>query len=146
MPAILGEQANVFVSGKKGIELALVVLAGHAHQEVGEVDAGFLSRENETAIELGDRVGIDLVGMKLTAKLHGVIAQHLGKCIGDLIRIVDLNELIGRCASGVSVEVEVLDALAFGIESDDAGGAIGILEALRVRLTPRPPTGWPRLV
>ncbi len=131
VPAILREETDVFVPRVKGVELALVVLARHADQEIGEVDAGFRSGENEAAIELGDGVSIDLVGMELPAKLHRVIAQHLGNRIGDLIGVVDLNELVGRGAGGVSVEVEVLDALSLGIESNDAGGSVGILEALR---------------
>ena len=68
--------------------------------------------------------------MELSAKLDRVIAQHFGNSVGDLIGIVDLNELVGRGAGGVSIEVEVLHALSLGIESDDAGTAIGIREAL----------------
>ncbi len=77
VPAILREQADVFISRIKRVELALVVLARHANQEVGKIDAGFRSGENKAAVELRDGVGIDLVGMKLAAELDGVIAQHL---------------------------------------------------------------------
>jgi hypothetical protein len=54
MPAILRERADIFVARVEGVELALVVLAGHADEEVGEVDAGFCSGEDEAAVELGD--------------------------------------------------------------------------------------------
>ena len=60
-----------------------------------------------------------------------MIAEHFGNCISDLVRVVDLNELVGRGAGGVSIEVEVLDPFSLRIESHDAGCAIGILEALR---------------
>ena len=69
--------------------------------------------------------------MKLSTELHGVIAQDPGERVRHLIHIVHLNQLVGGCAGGVSIEVEVLHALSLGIESDDAGSAIGILEALR---------------
>ena len=48
VPAILREETDVFVPGIEGIELALIVLAGHADQEVGEVDAGFLFRRKRS--------------------------------------------------------------------------------------------------
>ncbi len=116
VPAILREEAGVFVAGVEGIELALVVLAGNADEEVGEVDAGFGAGEDKVAVELGDGVGVDLVGVKLAAEFEGVVAEHLGEGIGDLVGVVGLDELIGRGAGGVAVEVEVLDALAVGIE------------------------------
>ncbi len=111
MPAILREETDVFVARIEGIELALIVLAGHADQEVGKVDAGFRSGENKAAIELRDGAGIDLVGMELSPELHGVIAQHFRDRIRDLIGVVDLNELVGRGAGGVSIEVQVLNPL-----------------------------------
>jgi hypothetical protein len=145
-PAILRERAYIFVARVIRVELALVVLAGRADEEVGEVDTGLGSREDKAAVELRNGMGIDLVGMKLRAELEGVIAEHLGECVGDLVGVVGLDELIGRGAGGVAVEVEVLDTLPVGVKRDDAGGAIRIGEALRSRLTLRPPTGWPRLV
>jgi hypothetical protein len=54
VPAILREDADIFIARIEGIELALVVLAGHADEEVGEVDAGLLSGEDEAAVELRD--------------------------------------------------------------------------------------------
>ncbi len=48
-----------------------------------------------------------------------------------MIGVVDLGELVGCGAGGVSVEVQILDALPLGVERDDAGRAVRILEALR---------------
>ena len=131
VPAILREQSDIFVPRIEGVELALVVLAGHADQKVGKVDAGFLSGENEASIELSDGVGIDLVDMELSPELDRVVAQHLGEGVGDLIGIVGLDELVGCGAGREAVEVQVLDALSLGIESDNAGCAVGIRKALR---------------
>ena len=69
--------------------------------------------------------------MELPAELHGVIAQDLRDRVRDLIGIVDLGELVGCGAGRVSVEVQVLYALPLGVERDDAGRAVRILEALR---------------
>ena len=77
MPAVLRKQPNIFVARIKRIELALVVLAGHANQEIRKVHAGFRAAKNKTPVELRDRMRIHLVGMKFCAELHGVIAQHL---------------------------------------------------------------------
>ena len=130
VPTILREQSQILITRVEGVELALVVLAGHADKEVGEIDAGFLSGEDEASVKLSDRVGIHLVHMKLTAELDRVVAQHLGKGVGDLVRIVRLNELIGGRAGREAVEVEVLDALPFGVERHDAGSAVRVREAL----------------
>ena len=131
MPAILREETNVFVTGIKGVELALVVLAGNADKEIGKVHACLRSGENEVAIELSNGRGIDLIGVELTAKFHGVVAVYLGEGISNLIRVVDLNQLVGCSAGGITVEIEVLNALPLGIERNNAGRAVGILEALR---------------
>ena len=120
-------------------------MAGHAHQEVGKVDAGFCSRENKAAIELRDRAAIDLVGMELSPELHGVLAHHFRDRIRDLIGVVDLNELVGRGAGGVSIEVEVLDPFSLGIEGQYAGRAIGILEALRREAYAQTAHGLPQI-
>src|SRR5277367_1217512 len=109
----------------------MVVLAGHADQEVGEVHAGFCSGEDKVAIELGDRMGVDFVRVKFTAKLDRVIAQHFGEDVGDLKGVVGLNELVCSSSGGEAVEVEVLDTLPLGIESDNAWRPVSIGKALR---------------
>ncbi len=48
VPAILREEANIFVARIEGVELALVVLAGHADEEVGKIDAGFRVRRRQS--------------------------------------------------------------------------------------------------
>ena len=70
MPAILGEEADIFIARVKGIELALVELARRADEEIGEINASLCAREDEAAIELRDCSGVDLVGVKLGAELR----------------------------------------------------------------------------
>ena len=77
MPAVLGKDAEVFISRIKRVQLALVVLARHANQEVGKVHASLLPGEDKIAVELRDRHGVDLIGMKFRPELHSVVAQHL---------------------------------------------------------------------
>ena len=74
-----------------------------------------------------------------------MVAQHLRERVGHLVGVVDLNELVGRGAGGVSVEVEVLDALPLGIEGNDAGGSVRILEALRSQAYARTAHGLPQV-
>ncbi len=61
------EKAGILIAAVESLQLALVVLARNAEQEVREVDAGFAAEENEVAIQLGDRIGIDLIVVKLGA-------------------------------------------------------------------------------
>ena len=131
MPAVLREDAHIFVAVIERVELALVVLAGHADQKVREVDAGLLAGEDEAAVELRDGSGIDLIGMELAAELHGVIAEHLREAVRCLIGVVDLDELICRGSGRIGIEVEIFDALPLGIESHDAVGSIRVHESLR---------------
>jgi hypothetical protein len=131
LPAILREETDVFVPSVEGIELALVVLAGRADQEVSKIVPGFGSREDEVAIELRDGVGVHLVVVELAAKLHGVAAQHFRKGVRGLPGVVRLDELIGRGPNRVGVEVDVLDALAFGVQRLNAIGSVGVHESLR---------------
>ncbi len=129
-PAILCEEAYIFIACVEGIELALVVLAGDTDEEVGKVDAGFLPGEDEAAVELGDGVGVDLVGVKLSTELEGVAAENPGVGVRDLIGVVGLDELVGCCSGGVAVEVEVFDSFACRVEGDDAAGAVCVDESL----------------
>jgi hypothetical protein len=76
-PTVLREDSNALVRIVKGVELTLVVLAGHADQKFGENDACFLARKHRAAIELRDRGSVDLVGVELAAELQGVVAEHL---------------------------------------------------------------------
>ena len=133
MPAILRKRANIFVASIERIELALVELAGHANQEVREVDSRLCSGKNKVAVELRDGVCVDLIEMKIAAELHRVIAHHLGQRIGDLIGVVDLDQLVRGRADGVGVEIDILDTLPFGIESNDAIRAVGIDKTLRCK-------------
>src|ERR1700760_1114388 len=130
MPAILGEQAHILVAGKKRVQLALVVLAGHSDQEIREVHSGFCSGKNKTAIELSDRVSIPLGGMKLCSELHVVVANHFGKRFGGLVGVVHLQQLVRRSAGRETVEVQVLYTLSSRIESHNTGRAVGIRKPL----------------
>ena len=76
MPTVLGEQACIFVARVERIELALVVLARHANQEIRKIHAGFRATEDEAPVKLRDGMGIHLVGVNFSPKLDGVRAQH----------------------------------------------------------------------
>src|SRR5271157_119389 len=45
-PTVLCKETHVFITGIEGIELALVVLAGHADKKICEVHAGFSAVED----------------------------------------------------------------------------------------------------
>ena len=68
-PAILRVEAGIFVASIERLQLALVVLAGNAQQEIGEVDAGFASEEDEIAVQLGDGIGVHLIVVELAADI-----------------------------------------------------------------------------
>jgi len=112
----------------------LVVLVRNTDEEVGEINACLLSREDEAAVELGNGMCVDLIEMCFASKFEGVISEDLGESVGCLIGVVGLYQLVGGSARGIAVEVKILDALSLGIERHDAGGS------------PRPPMGWPRFV
>src|ERR1039458_1069904 len=59
-PSILRVESYVFVAAVEGLKLALVVLARNSQQEVREVNAGLASVEYEVAIQLGDRIDIEI--------------------------------------------------------------------------------------
>ena len=67
-PAILRVKPGIFIAAVEGLKLALVVLARNAQQEVREVDAGLAAEEDEVAVQLGDRIGVDLIVVELRAR------------------------------------------------------------------------------
>ena len=79
VPTILSEQANIFVTRIERVELALVVLAGHADQEIRKIHAGFCTREDEAPVKLRDGMGIHLVGVTFTPELDCVAPSTFEK-------------------------------------------------------------------
>ena len=92
----------------------MVVLAWNAKQEVREVDAGFAAEECEVAIQLGDRIGVDLIVVELSARSEGVSSHDFRKVIAPLKGVVDLLQLVGIGADREIVEIDALHALGFG--------------------------------
>jgi len=86
----LREDADVFIPAVKGVELALVVLAGDAEEKIGEIRTGFAASEEEITVELRDGVGVDFVVMELDAEPQRVIVEDFGEVVEPLIGIIDL--------------------------------------------------------
>ena len=75
-PTVLSVEADVFVAAVKRLQLALVVLAGNSQQEIGEIGACLRAEEKKTAVELRDRVDVDLVEMEFAAHFDCVASDH----------------------------------------------------------------------
>ena len=130
-PAILRVQAGILVAAVERLKLALVVLARNAQQEVREVDAGLAAEEDEIAVQLGDRIGIDLIVVELAAHFDRVRSHDLGKTIAPLKGIVDLLQLVGVGPDGEVIEIDAFHALGFGRQRDDARRIRAHHESLR---------------
>ena len=124
-PTVLRVEAKIFVASVKGLELALVVLAGSAEQEVDEIEPVSAPEEQKTAVELSDGVSIDLVVVEFPAGLDGVRADHFGKIVEPLEGVVDLPQLVGVGSDGVVVEDDVLQTLSLRRERHDARSVRG---------------------
>ena len=53
----------------------MVVLAGNTQQEICEVGAGLGPEKQEAAVELSDRIDVDLIVVELAAGFDGVSSE-----------------------------------------------------------------------
>src|ERR1700723_623457 len=90
VPTVLGEDSGVFVPSIERIQLTLVVLAGNPEQKIGEIKTSFAAGEQEVTVELGNRIYVDLIVVKLAAEFEGVTSDYLRKIIEPLPCIVGL--------------------------------------------------------
>ena len=146
-PAILREKAGVFIAAVESLELALVVLARNAEQEIREIDARRAAEEDEIAVQLGDRIGVHLVVVKLRAHVDGVCSDNFRKIIAPLKCIIHLLQLVGVGPDREVIEIDAFHAFRFGRQRNDAWRVQRPpRNPCDARLTPTPPTGWPRSV
>src|SRR5580658_3508328 len=113
-PAILRIDAGILIAAVEGLQLTLVVLARNAEQEVREIDTGLAAEEEEIAVQLGDRIGIDLIVVKLATQRDGVGSHYFGKVVAPLEGVVHLLQLVGIGADREVVEIDAFHAFCFG--------------------------------
>ena len=119
-PAVLRVDARIFVAAVERPEIVLRVLARNAQQEIREVEAGFGPVEVKAAVQIGERIGVDLVVLQLGADFDRVISQHFGKIVAQLEVVVDLVEPVGIGPDGEVIEDDVFHALALRRQRDNA--------------------------
>src|ERR1700733_7298159 len=90
-PAILAEQADVFVSDIERTGVALLISAGDAKKIVSEVGTGLSSLKKERAVVDRIRFDVDLVEMKTAAKFDRVSANDPRQIVTPLIRVIGLT-------------------------------------------------------
>ena len=129
-PAILRVKADILIAAVESLQLALVVLAGNAQQEVREVDAGLAAEEYEIAVQLGDRIGIDLIVVELAAHLDGVSSDDFGEVVAPLKGVVDLLQLVGVGSDREVIEIDAFHSFGLGRQRNDAGRVRAHHEAL----------------
>ena len=145
-PAILPVQAPVLIAAVEGLKLALVVLAGNSEQEIGEVGSGLAAGEQEIAVELRDRIGVDLVVVKFRSEFHGVAAHDFREIIEPLESVVDLLQFVGVCADGKGIEDDVFNSFALRIERHNAGSSRAGYESLRCQADAESADGFAEIV
>src|SRR5580704_5156739 len=131
LPTVLRVQPHIFIPAVKSLKLALVILARNPQQKIREVRSRLSAKKKKAAIELGDRVGIELVVVKFAAKFDRVRPRYSREIIKPLINVAGLLQLIGIRSDRKAVESNAFHSLGFRRERHDAGRAYADLEALR---------------
>ena len=98
----------------------MIVLAWNSQQEVGKVQPGLGSEEEEASVKLSDGIDIYLVVMEFAACLDGVSSQHFGEVVEQLISVVELLQLICIGSECKTVKADALDSFGFRRERHDA--------------------------
>ena len=119
-PAVLAEESLVPVAHIEGLARRLREVAGNADQEIRKGDAGFASIDIESAVEGGVGMLVYLVGVKLTAELDGVRANHFRDGVAQIKRVVVLAHVSDRHAHHEGGEGDVHDAFKLGRLHGDA--------------------------
>ncbi len=130
-PAVLRVEADVFVAAVKRLQLALVILAGNSQQKIREIGARLRAKEEKAAVELGDRVDVDLIVMEFAAHFDRVGSDHFRKIVEHLKRVAGLAQLIGVGADREAVEADAFHSLGFWRQRNNSKSSRADFKSLR---------------